>query len=165
MDVEATEEIVASIQATDECRRESFQKEYEASEGESALFPETRQLLKEERVQLDRLKNLLTEERENIEELAERTDFLTAEQAVRHRDHVVSKLQERNRHLTEFHGEMTTALDVIESNLDTLAGGDAESISESPEEHLDAARTAIEKHNEAVRGLDDNLEILNAYLM
>lgn len=164
MDIEKIRDTLESIQEIDESRREAFEEEYRVMD-EQPSFSRTKSLVKEEYEELDRLDELLETEREHLNDLIEYTEFLTVDQAVRHRDQVVSKLETRNEHLVEFREEMTTALDVIESNIETLESQGSDAVKADPEPHLEQAREALESHNEAVEGLNKNLEILNAYLM
>jgi len=165
MDVKEIRQTLESIQELDEDRREAFRQESrQVDEDGVAVFPETRGLIEAEREELDRLGELLAAEQEQIEELVDYTEFLTVDQAVRHRDRAVEKLRTRNKHLVEFHREMVTALDIIESNLDALEKGDEDAMMDDHQDHLEAAMKALEAHNEAVEGLEDNMEILNAYL-
>lgn len=165
MNLEEIQSTLESIQEIDENRREAFREEYREADDTSPSFPRTRSLIEEERAELERLNELLETERENLDELVDYTDFFTVDQAVRHRDQTVSKLETRNEHLVTFHGAMVDALDVIEANVKALETGGAESAEESPEPHLEEAREALEAHNEAIEGLERNMEILNAYLI
>lgn len=164
MDLEEIQTTLESIQEIDERRREMFEEEYHAAD-DAPSFPRTKSLIQEEYEQLNRLDELLETEREQLDKLAEHTEFLTVDQAVRHRDQAVSKLEARNGHLVAFHEAMTDALDVIESNIETFESRGEDSVEESPEPHLEEAREELEAHNEAIEGLKKNMEILNAYLM
>jgi small-conductance mechanosensitive channel len=164
MDLEEIQTTIESIQELDERRRETFEEEYETAD-DAPSFPRTKDLIAEEYEQLDRLDGLLEVEREQLDQLVEQTEFLTVDQAVRHRNQAVSKLEERNGHLVAFHEAMTDALDVIESNIEALESRGEDSVEESPESHLEDAREALEAHNEAIEGLKKNMEILNTYLM
>lgn len=165
MDIGEIRTTLESVQELDERRRETFEEEYRSMDDGQPSFPRTKSLIDEEYEQLDRLDELLETEREQLDELVEHTEFLTVDQAVRHRDQSVSKLEARNEHLVAFHEAMTDALDVIESNIETLESQGEDSVEASPEPHIEAAREALEAHNEAVEGLEKNMEILNAYLM
>ena len=159
-------EAAERVGARDEERRQAFREEFERFEaGEIDSFPRTREALTAEREALATLDADLDAEAENIEELIEYADFLTVEQAVEHRDETVEKLEAHNRHLREFHDAMVDALDVVETNLDTLAAAGPEAVEADPEPHFERAYDALEAHNEAVEGLDTNLTILNAYLV
>lgn len=160
--------IIAAAERVGECderRQQAFLEEFEAYErGATESFSETRSALADERASLDQLADELEAERGNLEELTEYTEFLTAEQAVTHRDQGVAKLEAHNTHLHEFHDAMAEALDVVEQNLDTLVADGPEAVSADPEPAFERAHDALEAHNEAVDGLDTNLSILNAYL-
>ena len=149
----------------DEMRRSTFQKEFEAYEsGEIDSFPRTREAIVDERDALERLEEQLDAEEGNINGLIERTEFFTVDQAVRHRDQTLEKLESHNAHLREFHDAMATALDRIETNLSELVSNDADTFEADPEPQFEHAREALDAHNEAVEDLDTNLTILNAYL-
>ena len=157
-------ETVERIGEVDEQRRETFQQEYERFESNDVeTFSETRDRIATERQLLDDLDDLLAEERENVEELVDYSEFLSVDQAVTHRDEAVEKLHEHNRCLESFRKSLIEALDDIESNIDALESG--RSVEEDPQPHLEEAHDAIEAHNDAVEGLGDNLTILNAYLV
>lgn len=126
-------------------------------------FPQTREVIAEEREALDHLRTLLQEESAEIESLEEATEHLTVDQATRNRDAALEGLATHHEHLREFESAMRAALELIESNLDTVtAGGIPDS---DPEPFLSEAREAIDAHNDAVDGLGKNLRILNAYLI
>lgn len=149
----------------DEARRSTFRKEFEAYEsGEVDSFPRTREAIADERNALDRLEDQLDAEMGNIAELVDRTEFLTVDQAVRHRDRTIEKLEAHNAHLREFHDAMSTALERIETNLSELESNGADTLEADPEPEFERAREALDAHNEAVEDLDTNLTILNAYL-
>lgn len=147
-------------------RREVFQQEFAAYEaGETTTFDETRSALLKEREALDRLETELQDEESNIEEIVDNTEFLTVEQAVRHREATIEKLREHNNHLRTFHGAMTTALDIVEANLDSLEKEGPEAVDADPEPQFERAHEALTAHNDAVEGLSTNMTILNAYLV
>lgn len=147
-------------------RRDVFQKEFAAFEaGKKATFDETRSVLAEEREALERLDTELRDEESNIEQIVDETEFLTVEQAVRHREATIEKLQEHNNHLRTFHDAMVTALDVVESNLDALEEAGPEAVDADPEPQFERAYEALNAHNDAVEGLSTNMTILNAYLV
>lgn len=164
MDIEEIQKTIETIQTLDEQRREEFKREYREMDQDPS-FSDTRQVLEEEREELARLEELLQIEGENLEELVDYTDFLSVDQAVRHRDQAVSKLEARNDHLVAFHEAMIQALNVIETNIDSLEAEGEEAVEADPSPHLEEAQEALEAHNDAVQGLEDNMEILNAYLM
>ena len=150
----------------DEARRAAFQEEFARYEdGDLGTFSRTRAAIESEREALERLREGLDEEVESTEELAEYADFLTVDQAVEHRDEALEKLERHNEELLTFHGEMSAALDAVESNLDALETGGLEAVEADPEPHFERAREALERHNEAVEGLGKNMTILNAYLV
>lgn len=156
----------------DESRRRRFREEfetYEADESEVGRdvgeFPATREAIEAEREALESLNEELGAEEGNIEELVDYAEFLTAEQAVEHRDRTVEKLQAHNTHLRTFHQEMVAALDVVEANLETLRSDGPAAVESDPEPHFRRAYDALEAHNEAVDGLGTNMTILNAYLV
>jgi len=159
-------DLVEEIQELDGRRRETFGSELEAFEaGDATGFPETRTCIDAERDRLEDLGELLSEERDELEGLAEGTEFLSVDQAVRHREQAVAKLRQHNDHLEEFRASMLRALDTVASNLAALeADGTEDADLADAERHLRAAGTAIEDHNEAVADLDRNLMILDAYL-
>jgi prefoldin subunit 5 len=165
MDIEEIQETIETIQRLDDRRREAFRREYRESDDGRGPYPETRELIGEQREALDRLDELLATEREQLEELVDYTEFLTVDQAVRHRDRAVSMLRERQEHLGTFHDAMTAALDAIESNVDALETEGEDAVEADPAPHLDDAQEALEAHNEAVEDLQHSMEILNAYLM
>lgn len=147
-------------------RRETFREEFEAYEaGDAEMFSETRSVLAAERDALDALADELDAETDSIEELVDYAEFLTADQAVRHRDESTEKLREHNDHLREFHEAMTGALTAVETNIDALEAAGPEAVTADPEPHFERAYDALEAHNQAVEGLDENLTILNAYLI
>jgi DNA repair ATPase RecN len=147
-------------------RREVFQQEFAAYEaGETTTFDETRSALVEEREALDSLETELQDEASNIEAIVDNTEFLTVEQAVRHREATIEKLREHNDHLRAFHDAMTTALDIVEANLDALEKAGPEAVDADPEPQFKRAHEALNAHNDAVEGLSTNMTILNAYLV
>jgi len=149
----------------DEVRRSTFREEFEAYEaGETESFPRTWTAIADERGALEKLGKELDVEEGNIDELIERTEFLSVEQAVRHRDQTVEKLEAHNAHLRKFHDAMITALDRIETNLSELESNDSEALEKDPKPQFERARDALDIHNEVVEDLDTNLTILNTYL-
>lgn len=166
MDLRDVLDAAEAVGDRDEERREAFQREYDAFEaGELDSFDETRGVLARERTALDELRDALDAEVENIDELVDYAEFLTAEQAVRHRDETVEKLRAHNDHLRTFREEMSAALDAVESNLDALEADGPDAVDADPQPHFERARQALERHNEAVDELGTNLTILNAYLV
>ena len=163
------EDIIDAAEAVgtrDQERQTVFREEFEAYEaGNRDQFPDTRDAIDAERAALDTLKAELTAEADTIEELAEHSAFLSVDQAVRHRDQTVEKLEAHNEHLQEFHDEMAAALSLVEKNLDTLEQDGPEAVDTDPEPQFERAYDALEAHNEAVDGLGTNLTILNAYLL
>lgn len=158
-------DLVEEIGDLDEKRRETFEGEFAAFEdGDADGFPRTRACIAEERERLDELAELLAEERERLDELIEETEFLTVDQAVRHREQVIEKLERHNEHLETFRESMERALRAVEANLTVLVETGPEGALEDAEAHLVAAEQAIQEHNEAVVDLDRNLLILDAYL-
>lgn len=159
-------EAAEGVGERDETRQEVFRSEFRAyEEGETATFDETRAAISAERSVLETLAAELEHEDSSIEELIEDTDFLTVEQAVRHRDASVEKLREHNEKLREFHAAMVAALDAVEENLDSIEREGLDAIEADPEPHFQRAHEALTAHNEAVEGLDKNMTILNAYLL
>lgn len=162
-------EIIQAAEAVgshDEDRQAVFREEFSAYEaGETNSFDETRAALAEERAALDTLDSELRNEEENIEGIVDNTEFLTADQAVRHREATIEKLREHNSHLRDFHDAMTAALDAIEENLDTLERAPPDSVGADPEPQFERAHEALDAHNESVEGLSTNMTILNAYLV
>jgi len=149
----------------DEARRSAFREEFEAYEaGETDSFSRTWKTIAAEYEALERLDEQLDAEEENIDELIERTHFFTVDQAVRHRDRTVKKLEAHNAYLREFHGAMATAIDRIETNLSDLESNDVDTLNADPQPQFERAREALDAHNESVEDLDTNLTILNAYL-
>lgn len=160
--IEAAEE----VGDRDEHRRDTFLREFEAYEaGELDTFDETRTALEDERDALVELRTELDREASNIEELVDETEFLTVDQAVRHRDATLEKLGKHNDHLREFAAAMEEALDAVERNLDAFEREGPDAVSADPEPAFERAHEALESHNEAVEGLDSNMMILNAYLI
>lgn len=162
MDIIKSVETIAEL---DDRRQETFKREYEAFEGEEQdNFEETREVIESERTELANLADLLEIERENLDELIEETEFFTVDQAVRHRDAAVEKLESHNEHIEAFRESMICALDTMESNLDIIVeDGDTGNI-ENVEPYLEDAYQAIESQNEVVADLDRNLTIMSAYL-
>jgi len=160
--IEAAEE----VGDRDERRRDAFLREFRAYEsGELEAFDETRTAVEDERDSLAVLRTELDHEESNIEELIDETEFLTVDQAVRHRDATVTKLQKHNDCLWEFAGAMDDALEAVERNLDALEREGPDAVSADPDPAFERAHEALESHNEAVEGLDSNMIILNAYLI
>jgi chemotaxis protein histidine kinase CheA len=147
-------------------RQETFRSELSAFDrGETDEFAETREALAAEREALAALDEEIETELSNIDELVEQTEFLSADQAVRHREATVEKLEAHNERLRTFHDEMVAALDVVEENLDALEREGPEAVEGDPDPHFERAHEALEAHNETVEGLSTNLTILNAYLL
>lgn len=158
-------EVVESVTKLDDQRRETFKQEYDAFEqGATDDFQKTRSCIAEERAELAELEDLLQRERENLEELAEETEFFTVDQAVRHRDAVVEKIESHNECLEGFRRSVERALDAMESNLEILRNEGPTTDLENVERHLESAYRAVENHNEVVEELDKNLLIMSAYL-
>lgn len=158
-------EVVETIAERDDRRQETFRDEYEAMERDATDdFPETRAAIAAEREALAELGDLLEDEQENLDKLIEETEFFTVNQAVRHRDGVVEKLEAHNEYLETFRTLVARALDAMESNLDVIVEDGATDDIEDVEQHLEAAYRAIEEHNDVVEDLDRNLMIMSAYL-
>jgi len=161
-------DIIESVETTaelDDRRQETFKREYEAfEEGETDTFGETREVIESERAELTALEDLLETERENLDELIDETEFFTVDQAIRHRDAAIEKLESHNEHLETFRESMTRALDGMESNLDGIVEGEGPDNIENVEPYLEDAYQAIENQNEVVADLDRNLTIMSAYL-
>jgi hypothetical protein len=150
----------------DEERRETWRSELDAFEAdEIERFAQTREALDAETDALVALREELDRELENVDELIEYAEFLTVEQAVRHRDQTVEKIEAHNEHLRTFHDAMTDALSIVESNLDDLESDGVDAVEGDPEPQFRRAREALEAHNDAVEGLGTNMTILNAYLL
>lgn len=150
---------------SDEKRQEAFRREFDAYDpADSEPFEATREALSEEREALEALDEQLEYEEQNIEDLVANTEFLSVDQAVRHREATIEKLRTHNEHLREFHDAMSAALDVVAGNLDALERAGPEAVDADPEPEFERAREALEAHNEAVAGLDRNMMILDAYL-
>lgn len=166
MKVRDVNQAVETVQALDEQRRETFKKEYRDTKDSDYSFESTRQIISEERDALADLSDAIEAEQHNIDEIIDNTDFFTVDQAIQHRDQTISKINNRNEQLRRFHDAMSRALTIIESNLDALEkeGGNT-AIDEDPTSHLEEAQAALQDHNKAVSGLEDNLKILNAYLI
>lgn len=162
--VDITEDVETIAELDDE-RQGTFRDEYKMMEsGETDDFSETRAVIAREREALNDLGELLADERENLDELIKETEFFTVNQAIRHRDAVVEKLEAHNECLETFRTSVERALDTMESNLDVIVkDGPTEDI-EDVERHLEAAYRAIEEHNEVVEDLNRNLIIMSAYL-
>jgi DNA repair ATPase RecN len=160
--VETTERICQ----TEEARREAFREELTAWETDRrSAFTETRAKLEREFELLRRLEDLLEAERDEISTLDDETDYLSVEQAVRHREASLEKLERHNVHLETFGARFGTALEAVEDNLDALKSDGAEAMSADPDSAFEEAREALDRHNESVSGLETNLTILNAYLI
>lgn len=159
-------EAAERVGTCDQERQDAFRREFSAYEsGNTATFEATREALAAERAALETLDEELRSEESNIETLVADTEFLTTEQAVRHREATVEKLREHNTQLREFHDAMTAALDAVDENLDTLEREGPEAVDADPERHFERAHDALEAHNDAVEGLSTNMTILNAYLL
>ncbi|SIR87788.1 hypothetical protein SAMN05421858_4274 [Haladaptatus litoreus] len=166
MGLETIIQIAEQVGEDDEARRAAFRRELQQyDDGEIESFTETNDTLAAERETLNELKRELDSEEGNIEELVEYTEFLTVEQAVEHREETVDKLGKHNKHLRTFHAEMIRALDIVETNLDTLEANGREAVCGNPQPHFERAGEALKKHNEAVEGLGTNMTILNAYIV
>ena len=147
-------------------RREQFRDEFEAYEANQVeSFPQTRESIGEERILLLELDKSLERERQNIEALVENADFLTVEQAIKHREKSIEKLAVHNEALQGFHDALTAALDIIEENLVCLERDGPSAVAGDPQRYLDACQDAVRTHNEAIEGITKNLTILNAYLL
>lgn len=168
MDLPELIDAVEQVIETDEQRQETFQCEFERlEEGETNSLIETRRIIAEERDRMERLEELLETERDKIQDLREGTQHLSVEQAVRHRDQAVSKLESHNEYLREFVQELETGLNIVESNLDILENDGIETLNTrdaGPESHFENAQDALEKHNKRIEDVDTNLRILTAYL-
>lgn len=159
-------EAAERVGARDQERQDAFRREFSAYEsGNTATFEATRESLAAERAALDTLDEELRSEESNIETLVADSEFLTTEQAVRHREATVEKLRDHNAQLRVFHDGMTAALDAVEENLDTLEREGPEAVDADPERHFERAHDALGAHNDAVEGLSTNMTILNAYLL
>lgn len=159
-------DLAERVGSLDEERRGAFREELSAFEdGDLDRFARTREALDAERDALAELRDELDRELENVDELVDYAEFLTVEQAVRHRDRTVEKLRAHNEHLRTFHEAMTEALSVVESNLDDLESDGAGAVEGDPQPQFRRAHEALEAHNEAVDGLGTNMTILNAYLV
>ncbi|AEN06942.1 hypothetical protein Halar_3335 [halophilic archaeon DL31] len=159
-------EAAETVGSRDQDRQATFREEFAAYEaGETATFDETRAALAAEREALETLDSVLDNEESNIEEFVDETAFLTADQAVRHREATVEKLREHNTHLREFHEAMTNALDAVEENLETLERDGPDTVDADPEPEFERAYDALDAHNETIDGLGRNMTILNAYLI
>lgn len=164
-DIMTIQSVANEILTLEERRQETFQSELEAFEnGEDVDFEETMAVLQKERSVIESLEELLAKERDRIEGLEEAADYLRTDQAVRNRDAVLDKLREHNRLMDGFCGDLKDAINVIESNVDSLRSEGANSSLEDPQEHLARAYERIDTHNECIEGLDKNLRILNTYL-
>jgi chromosome segregation ATPase len=159
-------DITERVGQLDEDRRDAFGEELTAFEdGDIETFTRTRDILDAEYEALAELRHELEAEMDNVDDLIEYADFLTVDQAVRHRDQTVEKLRAHNEHLREFHEAMTEALSIVESNLDDLESEGVDAVEGDPEPHFQRAHDALEAHNDAVDGLGTNMTILNAYLI
>ncbi|WP_227380285.1 hypothetical protein [Haladaptatus halobius] len=166
MDIQDVLSAAERVAERDSERRETFRTEFGAFEnGDLEIFDETRTILAREHGALDELSDALETEKENIDELVDYTEFLTADQAVRHRKEVVEKLTTHNELLWEFSNEMSAALETVESNLDVLENDGQAAVERDPQQHLEHAQEVLEQHNKTVDGLDTNMTILNAYLI
>ena len=165
MGLQAIIDAAERVGECDEARRHTFREEFEAYEaGETTEFTRTCAAIRAERDALDELAAELDAEEDNIHELAEYADFLTVEQAVEHRDQTVEKLEAHNEALREFQDAMSTALDIVATNLKLLEEAGPSAVVDDPKPAFERAYEALETHNEAVEGLSTNLTILNAYL-
>lgn len=157
---------VEAVRELDDERRRTVREEYAAFErGDRRPFSATRRLIERERSHLERLEELLAAERQYIDELAERTAFLTVEQAVRHREQALDKLAEHNDHLQRFVDAVAEGLAMVETNLDIAEREGLDRVHGGPESSFEVAAEAIARHEEAIDGLETNLKILNAYLI
>jgi hypothetical protein len=159
--IDAILDVVEQIMELDERRQRTFRGEVDA---DANRFVETHAIIADERDQLDRLDEHLAVEAEHLDDLVEGTEYLSTDQAVRHRDRSVEKIRAHNRALARFHAEMDVLLETIETNLDRIeSDGDDAELADS-HEHLEAAIVALRDHNDSVEGLEKNLRILHAYL-
>lgn len=154
-------DIVERIMELDERRQRTFRDEVEA---EADRFVEMRDVIAEERDQLDRLDEYLAAEAEHLNDLVDGTEYLSTNQAIRHRDRSVEKIRTHNRALSRFHAEMDALLETIETNLERIESEGVDADLEDSHEHLEAAIAALRDHNDSVEGLEKNLRILHAYL-
>ncbi|UTF54780.1 hypothetical protein [Natronosalvus rutilus] len=166
-----TADLVNRLAALDEKRRQTVEREIEAfedSEPNSNPFAETRTILEQQSAALERLESLLESEESELEELQQATDHLSVDQAVRHRDQALAKLERRIDLLQSFRLHMSQAISTVESNLVAIERGDLPSDGSTGDEiafHLQQAHAVLEEHNEMIDGLRRNLTILNAYLV
>lgn len=165
LDVMRVQEEANEIVELDRRRREAFEREfvqYETAGPDG--FEETVSLLDEERERVGKLREMLREEQSHIEQLEERSAHLRTEQAVRHREQALEKLDTHNDLLVEFCDEMTGAIEALETNVERIREAGVDADLRDPQEHLERARTAIDEHNEHIEGLHTSLQILGVYL-
>lgn len=165
MDILEIIRVTESILELEEERERTAEDEFDAfHEGEISRFGRTRAVIDREQTKLGELKELLLAEDDQLDELIDSTEFLRTDQATRHREQAIAKLTAHNTCLTDFHTHMTTALELIEANLDAIEQGSTPTESQAIEDNLEQARESIETHNTEIAGLDKNLTILSAYL-
>jgi DNA repair exonuclease SbcCD ATPase subunit len=163
--------IINQIIKLDEQRSEVISRDLQSFEANRAIdgpFSDSRELLEQQTELLDSLDGRVSELDDELDRLKTETKFLTVDQAVRHREMAISKLESQITHLNDFLNHMAQAISIITTNLETLEQHRRDqglTLSSDPEQHIQDAHEALESHNEAIEGLDRNLTILNAYLL
>lgn len=155
-------ETVEKIIDLDDQRQEVFREELDA---EADRYPQTRDVISNQQDQIRQLKDHLQAESENLAELIDRTEYLSTDQAVRHREESIRKIRQHNEALERFTSEMNTMLETFEANLDRLESHGMDAELQDTQPYLEAAKQALEDHNDVVEGLDTNLRILHAYTL
>lgn len=156
---------VEKLLAAEAKRRTAVQAELDGVEGDGKTgFDRTRDIVASEREQLETLDSLLAAERTRIDDLEDASAYFQTDQAVRNREEALRRLQQHNTHLQTFHDALSAALDAVTANLDALERGPTDTLPDDAEPHLQAARDAIEDHNDAIENLGKNLRILTQYM-
>lgn len=164
-DLETIRATVEALLKAETERRKTILTELEAlEEGGESRFAQTREILSQERELLAELEALLTAERTRIDELEDVSAYLQTEQAVRNREAALQRLRRHNHHLLEFHDAFATALDAVAENIATLEADPSATLPHDADPHLQAARDAIDAHNDAIEHLGRNLRILTQYM-
>ena len=155
---------ISEINKLDMARQETLIEYYNSKEPDTTMN-EIENIIEMERNKLDELSKQLAVEKAEAEKLSEKSAHLSVEQAVRNREAAIEKIRSHNSALYRFQNEMTQLLGKTEDNLKKLGDkkNEVEELSKC-QEHFTNAKDALQSHNQAIEGLDKNLQILTAYL-